>query len=378
MESSYEQLGNTCELPSPVESEWQLLDFSDGAPIGGLAGDRVSIFTEPATHLAWRGGSEAPSRHHASGGSVSPRVVEATSDSRPSADSAPDWRTAVVACYKQDGAAPLIETVTFADPASYIDVVSLAVMNCVTDLNGGLTPEVIYELVSNLAHADFNSPVISILDGGNTIRVSDAGPGIPDKSAAMRPGFTSATSGLRSVIRGVGAGLPLVRSLVEPQGGFVVIDDNIGGGTVVTASVSDHSPNRYSPIAITSGPAVTAVQLAPQHSVSGPPGRPEGSAETSDDETAKLLAGAPPSVSLITSSSATVRGVPLSDRQREVLAVVADSLEAGPSTVSSLLDIPLSTAYRDLKFLEDRGLVSSLGGGKRQVTGMGLELLRVY
>ncbi len=55
------------------------------------------------------------------------------------------------------------------------------------------------ELIENLVHASFAGVVITILDGGNTVRVSDQGPGIPDKEAALRPGFTSAEAERQAV-----------------------------------------------------------------------------------------------------------------------------------------------------------------------------------
>lgn len=397
VKSSYEQLGITCGLPSPVESERPLLDFSSEAYFSPLAGDALSRTATSSNRTPGRGEADMSSRH--SHGAVDVRRYNPSSDGSITAsesihqEQTASIQTAVIACYDEEGVAPRIEAVPFADAASYIDVVSLAVMNCVADLKGKLTPEIVYELVSNLVHANFSQPVISVLDSGDTIRVADRGPGIPNKPAAMRQGFTSASSAQRDVIRGVGAGLPLVQSLVEPVGGFLVIDDNIGGGAVVTASVNEQSPHRYTPLSPTTSvgsapdvragvgptptqrpthksPSLTDIPIVEPHQGDPSPAVSQKSSPTPP------LGGAP--TSLITSSSATVRGVPLSARQREVLAVVADSLEAGPSTVSTLLDIPLSTAYRDLKFLEDRGLVSSLGSGKRQVTGMGMELLRVF
>ena len=44
---------------------------------------------------------------------------------------------------------------------------------------------VIREIVENFIHAHFVEPIISILDGGNTIRFADQGPGIEDKERAF-------------------------------------------------------------------------------------------------------------------------------------------------------------------------------------------------
>ena len=53
---------------------------------------------------------------------------------------------------------------------------------------------VIQELIENLLHAYFRDVVITILDNGQTIRISDHGPGVDDKDRAFQPGFTTATS----------------------------------------------------------------------------------------------------------------------------------------------------------------------------------------
>src|SRR3989449_10948263 len=59
---------------------------------------------------------------------------------------------------------------------------------------GGRIPHIgIREIIENLIHAYFHGAVISILDDGNTIRISDQGPGVPDKEKALQPGFTTAT-----------------------------------------------------------------------------------------------------------------------------------------------------------------------------------------
>ena len=100
------------------------------------------------------------------------------------------------------------------------------------------------ELIENLVHASFAGVVITILDGGNTLRVSDQGPGIPDKDAALRPGFTSADATAKRYIRGVGSGFSVVTETLAGLGGTLEIEDNLGRGTVVTAR--DASAHRNS------------------------------------------------------------------------------------------------------------------------------------
>lgn len=93
------------------------------------------------------------------------------------------------------------------------------------------------EVVENLVHARFADAVVTIADGGATVRVSDHGPGIPDPQRALLPGFTSAGPSERSVVRGVGGGLPLAARLMEAAGGALVVEDNLGSGTSVTLAL---------------------------------------------------------------------------------------------------------------------------------------------
>ena len=100
---------------------------------------------------------------------------------------------------------------------------------------GGQIPySVLQELIENLLHACFRDVVITILDNGQTIRISDHGPGVDDKERAFLPGFTTATAEQRLVIRGVGSGLPLARESLQFMRGILTVEDNLGGGAVFT------------------------------------------------------------------------------------------------------------------------------------------------
>jgi hypothetical protein len=90
------------------------------------------------------------------------------------------------------------------------------------------------EVVENLVHAGFRDAVVTILDGGRTVRVSDHGPGIGDRSRALEPGYTTAGDDDRALILGVGGGLPFAAAALAELGGRLEIDDNLGGGTIVT------------------------------------------------------------------------------------------------------------------------------------------------
>lgn len=182
---------------------------------------------------------------------------------------------------------------------------------------GRLPMDILHELVSNLVHASFSEVVISILDGGNTVSISDRGPGIPDKRTAVRAGFTSADSRLKQYIRGVGSGLALVTERVRRMGGSLEIEDNIMGGTVVTVHVD---------------PDPTQEALAPT----------------------------------------AVPAYNLSDRQLKTLLLTVELAPVGPTRIARELGVATSTAYRDLTFLEEAGLVVSQATGRRSVSDAGL------
>lgn len=93
------------------------------------------------------------------------------------------------------------------------------------------------EIIENLIHADFQDALISVLDDGHRVRVSDSGPGIADPALALQPGYSTAGAREREVVRGVGSGLPLAAQVIDAEGGELHLDANLGGGTVVTLSV---------------------------------------------------------------------------------------------------------------------------------------------
>jgi len=169
------------------------------------------------------------------------------------------------------------------------------------------------EVIENLIHAGFEGALVSVMDGGRTLRVSDAGPGIDDKELAMQPGFSSADAAARRVIRGVGSGLPLASALMAAQGGSLELGDNIGGGTVVTLA----------------GPAGAPVATAPAHS----------------------------------------------DTARSLLALLCELGPATPQQLAAELGLPLPECGRELALLEHRGLLQRAPDGSRALAGAGRALV---
>src|SRR5918997_7083099 len=137
-----------------------------------------------------------------------------------------------------DGGAPEIPEVSASDPASATRKFTRFVSEKVREAGGRVPEESIREVVENLIHAGYQGVVISVLDEGDIVRVSDKGPGIENKGRAMEFGFSGASPGALGGIRGIGAGLGIARAAAEKVGGTVTIEDNIGGGTVATISTA--------------------------------------------------------------------------------------------------------------------------------------------
>lgn len=229
-----------------------------------------------------------------------------------------------IAIYDSLAAAPRIEDIDGADLADAIERVASRTYNIARERGGGIPYTTIREVSENLIHAGFSEVVITILDDGDTIRFSDQGPGVADKERVFLPGFSTATSDMKTYIRGVGSGLPIVKECLGFAGGSVDIQDNLGRGTVVTLRVE---PRREAPDR----------------------GHEERSA----------------------------RAPRLSDRQKQVLSLVMELGTAGPSVVARELSVALSTAYRDLASLEELGLIVADESGKRTLTEQGVAFLDV-
>lgn len=236
-----------------------------------------------------------------------------------------------IAVYLQNGE-PEITEVSAASPGSATLKFTKLVMEKVGEAGGKVPEEAVREIIENLVHAEYRGVVISVLNGGDSVRVSDKGPGIENKSRAMEFGFSGASPEVMRDIRGVGAGLGIARAAAEKASGTVTIEDNIGGGTVATISVAGKGQ-------VSDAPAPSEKKAAPR----------------------KYLDGVP--------------RMNISERQQKVLITVLECGEIGPSTVAESLEISVSTAYRDLSVLEEHGLVAGEDSGKRVVTPLGRDLV---
>lgn len=153
-----------------------------------------------------------------------------------------------IAVFDDAAAAPRVVVVEPSDIRTYLEEITATVTRLAAEQGGKIPFTVIREVVENLIHAYFIEPTISILDGGNTIRFSDQGPGIQDKGLALKYGTTSATAEMKRYIRGVGSGLPYAQQWLQDKGGSLTVEDNIHNGTVVTVSlVHGQNPSQQMP-----------------------------------------------------------------------------------------------------------------------------------
>lgn len=251
-----------------------------------------------------------------------------------------------IAVYEAPGAAPRIEEVEPGPTAEYIEQLAAAVHRLAREAGGDVPYTVLREVTENFIHAHFAEPVVSILDQGRTVRFADQGPGITDKDHAVMPGFTTAAGDMKRFIRGVGSGLPLVRDYLSLSGGTLVIEDNLGSGSVVT---------------------ICSRPVAPVD-------------RTEDHPEAPLPVAVAPQPSYARQQSLTADETPLRRlpvRQQQVLALVMETGLVGPSMVAKELGVGVSTAYRDLASLEDARLIEA-DGGKRTLTEAGLRYINEF
>ncbi|HET7265154.1 MAG TPA: ATP-binding protein [bacterium] len=260
------------------------------------------------------------------------RLVSQRGDGTSDQAQAPEVRVAI---YDSPLAPPQIITLSSQDFNELIGELSARTHRYARERGGRIPFVVIKEIVENLIHAYFKDAVVSIMGDGNTIRISDQGPGIPEnaRDRAFEPGFTTATRDMRRFIKGVGSGLPVAKEQLAFLGGAITIDENLRGGTVVTLKV---------------GPAAPAAE-APAAPRQTPAARPAAAADTAR----------------------------LTDRQKKILLLIAEIGAAGPSTIAKELGMSHSTAFRELSALQQMRLltVGTADPGKRTLTGEGVAFL---
>jgi hypothetical protein len=272
-----------------------------------------------------------------------------------------------IAVYDSLGTIPRIVDIRSSDYGQLLNEVSSRTYAFAQDKGGTLPYIAIKEIVENLIHADIQEAVITILPDGNTIRVSDQGPGIADKEKAFLPGFTTASSRMKETVRGVGSGLPIVKDSMRSVGGHILIEDNLKQGCVITLSCStegrepSRTPREQHSVASTVSSQPSVIQRTPSAI-----GKSEIYEKQENAVENKRGTDIPVE---------KLHGI-LSRRQQKVFMILAEEGEGGPSVVAKELEISLSTAYRDLVVLEKHGLIQTVdSSGKRKLTSKGIAFL---
>lgn len=293
--------------------------------------------------------------------------------------------SALVTYYETPTQPPIVKKVQESNPLEFITTLTNTAFSILQEKGSPIPRQVLYELVTNLAHADFQEPVVTISADGLQLTVSDHGPGIPDKQAAVQPGYYGVTpSSYASFLRRTGAGLPLASRLMEEIGGKLLIDDNLSCGTVVTAVVTTQNKSSQPYHPSLRGAFTFTGSDVPPPSKENPPA--QAGKEPGETEYHTLRTPVPPTGDEVKPTQLQTQGLAvaealsdlrtkLSRRQRRVLFLVADLGQVGPSTAAAELDMSLSTAFRDLVTLEEMGLVQSDANGKRSLTATGARVI---
>lgn len=252
-----------------------------------------------------------------------------------------------IAIYDNMRSIPRIIDLNFNDINNFINETSEKTYNLSHEIGGRIPYTIIKEIIENLIHADFKEVIITVLDSGNHIIVTDQGPGIEDKEKAFLPGYTSATSKMKEYIRGVGSGFPIIKETITFSGGSIDVKDNIKRGTVISLKLG-----------------LTKKIEEVQGSGSEPAA--ELPSDTVSEEKTQ------------TDSLDKFNGKILSDRQKKILFVILELEEAGPSTIAKELGFSLSTSYRELIYLEKNKLLIPSSSGKRRLSKKGMKYLEYY
>ena len=146
-----------------------------------------------------------------------------------------------IAVYDDFLSEPRLFTVEPAPTTDFIGALAATIYQQAQALGGTISYSIILQVTENFIHARFSEMVVSIYNGGKTIRFADQGPGFKNKERALEPGFSSATQPMKRYIKGVGSGLPTVKEWLQVAntGGKITIEDNLNGGAVVTISIAD-------------------------------------------------------------------------------------------------------------------------------------------
>lgn len=226
----------------------------------------------------------------------------------------------------------------------FIGALASSVYNEAREAGGTIPFTVILQVTENFIHARFTEMVVSIFDGGKTIRFADQGPGIANKEKAQLPGYSSATQEMKQYINGVGSGLPIVKEYLETKNGNIHIEDNLESGAVVTISVMEQLEQ----------PAPTQEFRTPVLT-------------QAEQSNASLPNEAPLSLEMLMTQ--------LSKRAINFLPLFKAESIWGIKDLSTTTNIPSGSMFNELKKLRDLGIVTQVGK-KYTLTPLGENLIK--
>lgn len=258
-----------------------------------------------------------------------------------------------IAVYDDVAAAPRVVVIEPTEIRSYLEEIVQAVNRLSHEQGGQIPFMVMREIVENFIHAHFASPTITILDHGNTIRFSDRGPGIKEKELALQYGTSSATESMKHYIRGVGSGLPYAQQYMIDKGGSLTIEDNISGGTVVTISTRSASDAHTQ-----THPSTEKVEISSRETSSQRSFKQDSSSYDKNPDISQF----------------SLPKIEISPRGQKVFAYLSEHELVGPTELVRMYDLSIPTWSRELKSLEEIGLIRKIGQ-KYQLTQAGLALL---
>lgn len=258
-----------------------------------------------------------------------------------------------IAVYDDVAAAPRVVVIEPTEIRSYLEEIVQAVNRLSHEQGGQIPFMVMREIVENFIHAHFASPTITILDHGNTIRFSDRGPGIKEKELALQYGTSSATESMKHYIRGVGSGLPYAQQYMIDKGGSLTIEDNISGGTVVTISTRSASDAHTQ-----THPSTEKVEISSRETSSQRSFKQDSSSRDKNPDISQI----------------SLPKIGISPRGQKVFAYLSEHELVGPTELVRMYGLSIPTWSRELKSLEEIGLIRKIGQ-KYQLTQAGLALL---
>lgn len=275
-----------------------------------------------------------------------------------------------IAVFDSVTAAPRVIVIEPSDVRDYLEEITREVTRLSQEVGGTIPFMVIREIVENFIHAYFIEPIISIIDHGQTIRFSDQGPGIKEKEKALNFGTTSATKEMKRYIRGVGSGLPYVKEYMKTTQGYLEVEDNISGGTIVTISALPKPVQKEIFSQTPTYPNQISTQAAQAATVGATFGEVHEYAKAQMSATQQPVQTQTQS-RLQTQSSVSNPALSqlfsqLNDRQKQIIEAIKSHGSIGPTELMRMFGLSQPTWSRELKSLEDLGLIHKNSGEQKR------------